>query len=55
MLGCGSRGNWIGKFFPEYTGARIVATADGVREHLDSTTAAFHVPPSRADYGPDSG
>jgi len=54
LLGCGSRGNWIGKFFPEYTGARIVATADVVREHLDSTTAAFHVRPSRAYYGPDA-
>jgi len=28
LIGCGGRGNWISPFFPEYTGARIVALAD---------------------------
>ena len=25
LVGCGGRGNWIAPFFPEFTGARIVA------------------------------
>lgn len=54
LIGCGGRGNWIGKFFPEYTGARIVALADVIREHLESTQTAFKVEPSRAYYGPDA-
>ena len=28
IVGCGGRGNWIGKFFPEFAGARVVALAD---------------------------
>jgi len=54
LIGCGSRGNWIGKFFPEFTTARIVALADVIREHLDTTRASFQVDPSRAYYGPDA-
>ena len=54
LIGCGGRGNWIGAFFPEYTGARIVAVADVIREHLDATQASFKVDASRAYYGPDA-
>src|SRR4051812_34939209 len=54
LIGCGGRGNWIGPFFPEYTGARIVALADVIREHLDSTRPKFNVDDSRAFYGPDA-
>ena len=54
LVGCGGRGNWIGQFFPEFTGARVVALADVIREHLDQTREAFKVDSSRAFYGPDA-
>lgn len=54
LIGCGGRGNWIGPFFPEYAGARIVALADVIREHLDTTASKFKVESSRAYYGPDA-
>jgi len=54
LIGCGGRGNWIAPFFPEFTGARIVALADVVKSHLDSTAAKFKVDSSRAYYGPDA-
>ena len=55
LIGCGGRGNWIAPFFPEHTGARVVALADVVKDHLDSTAATFKVAASRAYYGPDAG
>jgi len=54
LVGCGGRGNWIGQFFPEFTGARVVALADVIREHLDQTREAFKVDSGRAFYGPDA-
>jgi len=54
IVGCGGRGNWIGKFFPEFTGARVVALADVIREHLDATREAFQVEANRGYYGPDA-
>jgi myo-inositol 2-dehydrogenase/D-chiro-inositol 1-dehydrogenase len=54
LIGCGGRGNWIAPFFPEYTGARIVAAADVIREHLDSTAPKFNIGSARAFYGPDA-
>jgi predicted dehydrogenase len=54
IIGCGSRGNWIGPFFPEYTGARIVAIADVIKANLDSTRESFKVDASRAYYGPEA-
>jgi myo-inositol 2-dehydrogenase/D-chiro-inositol 1-dehydrogenase len=54
LIGCGGRGNWIGPFFPEYAGARIVALADVVRDHLESTRAKMKVGSSRAYYGPEA-
>jgi myo-inositol 2-dehydrogenase/D-chiro-inositol 1-dehydrogenase len=54
IVGCGGRGNWIGPFFPEYAGARVVALADVIREHLDSTRDKFQVEASRAYYGPEA-
>jgi predicted dehydrogenase len=54
LIGCGGRGNWLAPFFPEYTGARIVALADVVQEHLDSTVKTFKVDSSRAYYGPEA-
>ncbi len=54
IVGCGGRGNWIGAFFPEFTGARVVALADVVRAHLDTTREKFKVEPARVYYGPDA-
>ncbi len=54
LVGCGSRGNWIAPFFPEFTGARIVALADAVRENLDSTRVKFGVESTRTYHGPDA-
>ena len=55
LIGCGGRGNWIAPFFPEHTGARVVALADVVKDHLDTTAATFKVAGSRAYYGPEAG
>ena len=54
LIGCGNRGNWIADFFPEFTGARIVALADVIRERLDSTQSRLKVDASRVYYGPDA-
>lgn len=54
LVGCGGRGNWITPFFIEYTGARVVALADVVKENLDKTAGKFKVDASRAYYGPDA-
>jgi myo-inositol 2-dehydrogenase / D-chiro-inositol 1-dehydrogenase len=54
IVGAGGRGNWIGQFFPEYAGARVVALADVIQEHLDSTRRKFKVEASRTYYGPDA-
>lgn len=54
LIGCGGRGNWIGAFFPEFAGARIVALADVIRARLDATQSSFKVDSARAYYGPDA-
>src|SRR5512146_3157256 len=54
LVGCGNRGNWIGPFFPEFAGARIVALADVVQANLDRTRERFKVDPARAYYGPQA-
>lgn len=54
LIGCGGRGNWIGPFFPEFAGARIVALADVIQTNLDSTREKFKVDGARAYYGPDA-
>ena len=54
LVGCGGRGNWIAPFFPEFTGARIVALADVIQANLDSTREKFKIGASRAYYGPDA-
>ena len=54
IVGCGGRGNWIGPFFPEFAGARIVALADVIRDNLESTRTKFQVDAGRAYYGPEA-
>ena len=54
LIGCGGRGNWIAPFFPEFTGARVVAVADVIQAHLGSTRDALKVDAGRAYYGPEA-
>jgi len=54
LVGCGSRGNWIAPFFPEHTGARVVAVADVIRKNLDATRQKLHVDAGRAYWGPEA-
>ncbi|MBE7541871.1 MAG: Gfo/Idh/MocA family oxidoreductase [Bryobacteraceae bacterium] len=54
IVGCGGRGNWIGPFFPEFAGARIVALADVIKANLDRTREKFTVDAGRAYHGPDA-
>ncbi|MGB9611711.1 MAG: Gfo/Idh/MocA family oxidoreductase, partial [Bryobacteraceae bacterium] len=54
LIGCGGRGNWIAPFFPEFTGARIVALADVQRANLESTAEKLKIEPGRAYLGPDA-
>ncbi|MBL0155583.1 MAG: hypothetical protein IPP47_00485 [Bryobacterales bacterium] len=41
LISCGGRGIRIGLFFPEYTGAKIVAPADVVKKNLAETAAVI--------------
>jgi myo-inositol 2-dehydrogenase/D-chiro-inositol 1-dehydrogenase len=50
IVGCGGRGNYVGDFFVEFTGARVVALADPVSEPLAAATAKYKVAAGRA-YG----
>lgn len=54
LVGGGNRGNWIAPFFPEFAGAKVVAVADVIKSHLDSTVEHLNVSPNRAYYGPDA-
>ena len=54
LVGCGGRGNWIGAFFPEFAGAKVVALADVIQSHLDSTREKFKVDAARTYYGPEA-
>jgi predicted dehydrogenase len=54
IIGAGGRGNWIGPFFPEFAGARIVALADVVKANLHAARKKFDVEESRTYYGPDA-
>ncbi len=53
VVGCGGRGNWIGPFFPEFAGARIVAAADVQQANLSNTAEKWKVEKSRSYLGPD--
>jgi len=50
LLGCGSRGRWIGGFFQEHTGARVVALGDvfadmaqATQQKLNATSARMYI------------
>lgn len=54
ISGAGGRGNYIGNFFVEYTGARVVALHDPFRDRLEAAQAKFGVNSSRL-YGGRNG
>jgi len=54
IVGCGGRGNWIGKLFQDNSNIRIVALADVIRKNLDETRQRFAVEPARAYHGPNA-
>ncbi|HJY06721.1 MAG TPA: hypothetical protein VJ323_10400, partial [Bryobacteraceae bacterium] len=47
IVGCGGRGNYVGDFFVEYTGSRVVALADPVTQPLDETAQRWKVDSTR--------
>src|ERR1035437_4096283 len=53
IIGCGGRGNYIGDFFVENPGARVVALADPLPDRLDSIRANLHCPSARTYTGVD--
>ncbi len=36
LIGCGSRGRFVSRFFPEHTGAQIVSIADPFKDRVDA-------------------
>jgi predicted dehydrogenase len=48
IVGCGGRGNYVGDFFVEYTGARVVAVADPIAVPLDKARAKYRIDAARA-------
>jgi predicted dehydrogenase len=47
IIGAGGRGQWIGDFFVEHAGARIVALADVFPDRLEKAAQKFKVAPTR--------
>ena len=50
LVGCGGRGSWIGASFQEFTGARLVALADALPDHLDTASQTLKAAPSTKLY-----
>lgn len=53
VVGCGGRGNYVGNFFVEYTGAKVVALADPVDHPLQETAQHWKIDSSRLYGGID--
>ncbi len=51
LIGCGGRGQWIGKLFMENGGYEIVAVADYFEDRARAAGAALGVPPERCFTG----
>src|SRR5574341_265633 len=51
VIGCGGRGDFIGGFFVEFTGARIVALADPFPDRLEKSRQKFKTDSSRLHGG----
>src|SRR6185437_14140547 len=53
IVGCGGRGNYVGNFFVEYTGSRVVSLADPVTQPLEETARRLNVDSARRYSGLD--
>src|ERR1017187_216001 len=53
IVGCGGRGAYVGGFFPEFTGAGIVALADPFRDRMDGLVAKLKIGSPRMYAGLD--
>jgi myo-inositol 2-dehydrogenase / D-chiro-inositol 1-dehydrogenase len=51
IVGCGSRGFFVGGFFQEFAGARIVAVNDAFHNRVDAAREHFRTPGARAYVG----
>jgi len=53
IIGCGGRGRFVGRFFPEQTSAKVVAAADPFRDRLEYTQRMLKLDKSRLFEGLD--
>lgn len=53
IIGCGGRGNFIGGYFEEYTGARIAALAEPFQDRIDATVKNLKLANPRTYMGVD--
>lgn len=53
IIGCGSRGPWVGRLFEEHTNTKVVALHDYFRDKVDAAGEQFDVPPERRFIGLD--
>ncbi len=53
MVGCGSRGIWIGRLFEQHANVKIVAAHDYFRDRTEDAQRAFDVDPTRCHIGLD--
>jgi myo-inositol 2-dehydrogenase / D-chiro-inositol 1-dehydrogenase len=53
IVGCGGRGTYVGGFFPEFTGASIVALADPFQDRMDSLASKLKLSSPRMYTGLD--
>jgi predicted dehydrogenase len=51
IIGCGGRGNYIGGFFIEHTGARVAALHDPFQDRIDSTRQKLRAESARVYKG----
>ena len=51
IIGCGGRGQWIGKLFEQHGNAKVVALHDYFPDRVDALRAAFNVEPARCYTG----
>ncbi|MFQ6098280.1 MAG: Gfo/Idh/MocA family protein [Armatimonadota bacterium] len=51
IIGCGGRGNWIGRLFEEHGNAKVVALHDYFEDRVDALRKTFGVDPARCYTG----
>ncbi len=53
IIGCGGRGRFVGRFFPEHTSAKVIAAADSFPDRVDYARRLFKLDKSRLFVGLD--